>query len=259
MIRSASRLLTATLLIAAGPVAAMPGKDPAPPPLPPVSKNCVVPGTSNVALAPLPNSRAAIQKHLQMRILAIGAPSIAGSGPDSEGYQEQLERNIEAATKGVRVQIINRGVSYELASDAAWRLKNEAGLSAPDLVLWQVGTSDAMARVSVNDFEQTLTETVRWLKERNIDVILVGARYAKLLTRDGHYQDLRRTVSRVAKAENVPRISQYMASEAIEKARGGPLDQTASSYYDEEAAYCVAEYVAQAVISTLFSAAPPQP
>jgi hypothetical protein len=56
---------------------------------------------------------------------------------------------------------------------------------------------------------------VRWLKEHNVDVILVGLHYMKSLVKDPHYQAMRASLQHIANAENVPRIGRYEAMEVI--------------------------------------------
>lgn len=218
-----------------------------------ITKACSAAGSGTVELAPLPNTLNALKEHRQLKILAIGAPAVGAA--DSEDEKQPLEETLERGVKGLRAEVINRGVSGELARDASWRLKNEVGLNTPDLVLWQVGTSDALARVPVDEFAMTLRDTLRWLKERNVDAILVGAKYSRVLRRDDAYQAVRTAVFRVANEENVMRISQYRAMEAMEEAwtTSGPVD---SYQLSEEIYPCVAEYAAQAVIATVFAKKP---
>ena len=102
---------------------------------------------AQISEAPLPNVAAALQKRKKLKILAIGASATAGRRGRRGGYTEQIEDILEKAIKGLDVVIINRGVSGELAADAATRIRNEVALHEPDLVLWQVGTNDALAYV----------------------------------------------------------------------------------------------------------------
>ena len=65
-------------------------------------------------------------------------------------HTDQIEHILEHAIKGLDVVMINRGVSGELAAQAAPRIKNRVALDEPDLVLWQVGTNDALAYVPLD-------------------------------------------------------------------------------------------------------------
>ena len=104
---------------------------------------------------------------------------------------------LEGALKGIDVVIINRGVSGELAADAALRMRNEVALDEPDLVLWQVGTNDALAYVPVDEFAATVKEQIDWLKAHKVDVVLVGLQFAAA---DAARRALRRAARHAAQA-----------------------------------------------------------
>src|ERR1700674_1377070 len=155
---------------------------------PPVAKEC---GETTVGTTPLPNSALALEKRQRVKILAIGAFSAAVLGVGRDGNPPLLEQILERNIKGLDVEIINRGFSGELADAAGERLRIEVALNQPDLVLWQVGTNDAFAQVPVDVFERSVANTVRWLKEHNVDVILIGLHYMKQLAKDEYYQAIR--------------------------------------------------------------------
>ena len=229
--------------------------DSAPEP-PAVSKEC---GETTFGVTLLPNSALALQKRKQVKILAIGASSAAVLGVGRDGNPPLLEQILERNIKGLDVEIINRGFSGELADAAGERLKIEVALNQPDLVLWQVGTNDAFAQVPVDTFERSVGSTVRWLKEHNVDVILIGLHYMKQLAKDEHYQAIRTSLQRIIAAENVMRITRYEAMEVLarsmrESGRPEPRD-----FGLTEAGYnCMAQYVARAIAVGLFAKPPKQ-
>ena len=154
------------------------------PVLRPVPKACESPGAQVIADSPLPNIVVALKERKKITILAIGSTSASLRGPVSGGHYAIVERFLESTFKGLDVVIVHRGVSGELAADAGARIKTEVALADPDLVLWQLGTADALAQIPVADFYVAVSETVSWLKEHKIDVILVGLRYARSMTSD---------------------------------------------------------------------------
>jgi lysophospholipase L1-like esterase len=222
-----------------------------PPEMPSVAKEC---GDTLSAELPLPNSAAALQKRGKLKILAIGASTVAVVGGAREGNPPLLEQILEKSVKGLDVEIINRGFSGELADAAAQRLKVEVALNHPDVVIWQVGTNDAFAQVPVDDFQASVGNMVRWLKEHNVDVILVGLHYLKHLAKDPHYQAIRVSLNQLASAENVLRITRYEAMEVLartmrESGRPEPRDFGLS----ESGYNCMAQYVARAIAVGLFA------
>ncbi len=206
--------------------------------------------------SPLPNVAAALKRGPILRILTMGAaPGRVSSRGD---YADLIEAMLEGALKGTDVIMIDRGVSGELAIDAAERMKNEVALERPDLVLWQVGTNDALAYVPVDEFAATVKEQIDWLKAHKVDVVLVGLQFAPEMLRDAHYTLIRDTLRDVAARENVIVIRFYEAMEILKKAeeQGKPVAEQFDQ--SEEGYACLAQYVARAITLGAFAKAMPK-
>lgn len=203
---------TATLLRAAE------GADP-----PPLSPSCRAPLHNIAAPAPLPHVAAALRSQARIRVVAMGSSSTAGVGASSPAktYPAQLETILERTFKDRDVVIANRGVSGELATATAERLKKELGVEQPDLVLWQVGTNDALAKVPVEEFKDTVRSTVQWLKEHRIDAVLVGLQYSPRMAQDAHHTVIRQALQEIASAENVLLVRRFEAMRYVEKTKEG--------------------------------------
>jgi lysophospholipase L1-like esterase len=217
---------------------------------PPLSKFCQPGATALAAETALPQVAAALAQNKTLRILAIGAaPGRIGA---RGGYGDAIEGLIERTLSGIDVIMINRGVSGELAADAALRMKNEIALNEPDLVLWQVGTNDALAYVPAAEFAETLRRQIEWLKAHKVDIVLVGLQFASEMQRDEHYRQIRDTLRQVAADENVPVIRFY---EAMQIVRGASADSpSAGDFERNEAGYnCLAQYVARAITLGAFA------
>jgi len=220
----------------------------------PLSKACT-PGTTTTSdESPLPNVTAALkQQRKSLRILAFGAAPGRVNGHRG-GYTALIETMLENALKGVDVIMINRGVSGELAASAAGRMKNEVALEAPDLVLWQVGTNDALANVPADEFALTVKDQIDWLKAHKVDVVLVGLQFAKKMLRDEHYIDIRETLRRLAAQENVIVIRFFEAMQIIQQAQQSGPQPAAEVIESDEAGYnCLAQYVARAITLAVFA------
>ncbi|HEU4660770.1 MAG TPA: GDSL-type esterase/lipase family protein [Pseudolabrys sp.] len=217
----------------------------------PFSKDCQVGATQIADESPLPNVASVLAKRKTMRILTMGA-SPAPSGRHG-GYSDLIESILERALKGIDVVMINRGFSGELAADAAFRMKNEVALVEPDLVLWQVGTNDALAYVPADQFAATLKEQIDWLKAHKVDVVLVGLQFASQMLRDAHYTEIRDTLRKVAAQENVIVVRYYEAMQFVEQAarEGG----VSAEEFDltESGSNCLAQYVARAITLGVFA------
>ncbi len=214
-----------------------------------------MPAVDIAAPATLPNVATALQKRQTVRILAIGYSSTEGVGASGVGksYPSQLETILEHALKGVDVEIINRGVAGEVAEDTAERIKSEVALNKPDLVLWQLGTNDALARVPPKDFESTVESTIDWMKDNGIDAVLVGLQYTPRLSRDPNYAAIREALRAIAARENILYVTRYEAMRFIVQTRANLQLMAQDNFHLNDLGYqCMAEHVAHAVIVSLF-------
>ncbi|MFM1813888.1 MAG: hypothetical protein RLZ98_583 [Pseudomonadota bacterium] len=205
-----------------------------------------------IGVGQLPNLKQALKDGDSVRILSIGASAFSDPRFGQGGADAQLAGILNSAVQGLDVEIVNRGVSGELARQAAERIKLEAALEEPTIVLWQVGTADAFARIPIHEFTATLRSTVKWLKARDIDVVLVGLHYLRQWTRDAYVQSIRAAVRKVASEEKVLRIGRYEAEELI--ARAPTNGQPVNAFALTEAGYdCMAGYVARAITVGLYA------
>ena len=218
----------------------------------PYSKACQSGSSALAGESPLPNVAIALKERKSLRILAFGAaPGRVGR---RGGYTALIETMLENALKGIDVVMINRGVSGELAEPAAVRMRNDVALEQPDLVLWQVGTNDALAYVAADEFAQTVKDQIDWLKAHKVDVVLVGLQFAPQMMRDAQYVEVRDTLRKVAAAENVIVIRFYEAMQIINQAAGGAAVPVADEFERNEAGYnCLAQYVARTITLGVFA------
>jgi lysophospholipase L1-like esterase len=241
-------VLTASLIAGAGfGEGTAPATPAAPAPLVapvPYSPECQGGTTEIVAESPLPNVAAALQKHRTVRILAIGSPG----GRRHGGYTREIERILRQAVKGANIEIINRGVSGELADNAALRIKNEVAIEDPNLVIWQVGTPDALAFVPLEELAETVQSTIRWLKEHNVDVVLAGLQYVERVSQDDNYYRVRELLREIAAKEHVMIIRRYEAMQFIAAAQQAGGGFGPDEFERTEAGYsCLAQYLASAI------------
>jgi len=246
--------MVVALLCGAGGAYAAPAQDQGTAPA--LTPDCAVPENDIANPAPLPNLIAKLKHKATVHILAIGSSSTYGVGASSriDNYPNQLRPILAKALTGIDIEITNRGVSGEMADTTADRIMNEVALARPDLVLWQLGTNDALARVPPEEFETTVLETVRWLKSQGIDVVLVGLQYVPRFSRDPSYSAIRKVLRKIAAQENILYVRRYEAMRFIEQMRAKEQIMAADQFHLNDLGYrCMAEHVARAVIINLFS------
>ncbi len=107
-----------------------------------------------------------------VRIVALGDSLTAGFGlPEKDAFPVKLEAALRA--KGHDVEVINAGVSGDTSSGGLARLD----WSVPDGtggVILELGANDALRAVDPEVTRKALTEMIRRLQERKIEVLLAG-------------------------------------------------------------------------------------
>jgi len=217
----------------------------------PYSRDCQIGSTAIVEESPLPHVAAALQSRKQLKILAIGASAVLSRRVHGTG--ETVRQLLRKSVQGLDVVMINRGVSGELSAQAAQRIKNEVALTEPDLVLWQVGTNDALAYVPLDEFETTIVDTLAWLKEHKVDVVLVGLQYVDQMALDDHYKAVRYLLRKLAAKENIMIVRRYEAQQFLARAESGGGGLVPDEFQRTEAGYvCLSQYMARAISLGIF-------
>jgi lysophospholipase L1-like esterase len=238
--------------MAQNPVPAAPAAGPLPPAL---SPSCEAPANYIAANAPLPHLATALSEHRTLQILAVGSAALESLGESSgvKSYPVQIENLLKVALKGVDVDVINRGTGGEVALTSAERIRSEVALTKPDLILWQLGTNDALARIDPDQFTDTVKSTVDWLKANNIDVVLVGLQYTTRFAKDEYYFAIKHALDKIAKDEGILYIKRYDAMKFIAQTRAKVHLMTSDNYHlSDLGTQCMAEHVARAMIANLF-------
>ncbi|MFA5592940.1 MAG: arylesterase [Micavibrio sp.] len=112
----------------------------------------------------------------QKRIVALGDSLTAGYGLGrGEDFAAKLQEALTA--DGIDVKIDNAGVSGDTSAGGLARLDwATAGEPKPDLVLVALGANDMLRGLDPALTKDNLSKIITGLKDRDIDVLLVGMR-----------------------------------------------------------------------------------
>ena len=207
----------------------------------------------------LPHLGHALRTMHTARILAIGSSSTAGVGASSPSktYVARLETSLETALMGTEFDVIGHGLSGEVAQGAADRMKREVEDAKPDLVIWQVGTNDALRHVAIDGFKNCLKKTLVWLKEQNVDVILINPQYSNALVQDAFYKDVVAAIDAVAREQQVIIVDRFEAMHSLQRQRGAQFDLSSDGLHMNDEGYRhLAEHVAATIIKSLAPVGP---
>jgi len=222
-----------------------------------LSRECAVRNPAFQGRSPLRSLRKALREGRPIKVLAIGSSSTVGEGASSpsSSYTVRLEHDLEGFLKGFDVEMIARGISGEVAQGAADRIRNEVAENRPDLVVWQVGTNDAMARIGEERFASCVGGTLRWLAENKIDVVLINPQYVEQLAKDEHYTKIVKVIADLAHEHRVLLVQRYEAMADLAKQNGNGTYLASDRFHLNDLGYrCMAEYAARAIVSGIVAA-----
>ncbi|MEL6059873.1 SGNH/GDSL hydrolase family protein [Methylobacterium sp. DCY52] len=215
-----------------------------------LSLECRVPGAQLYTAAKLSAVQAALAEKRPIKLLAIGGSTAPGA---SASYPAKLEAALERALPKVDVVIDHRGLPGEIASGAAEHMRTMVVEAEPDLVVWQVGTHDAIARVEAEAFELALSEAVAWIRSHGINVVLVDPIYTASMAADADYNRIVDAVRTVAMQQQVPLVRRYEAlhylSSRIDRGEGHFLGR--QFRLNDLGLRCMAEHVALTIVTSL--------
>jgi acyl-CoA thioesterase I len=240
------------MAVAARPAIALPAS---PPTLSPDCRSKRVAG--DMFRRPLRTLSRAVRASRPVRVLAIGSSSTVGIGASSPSatYVAKLETTLEGTFKGLDFDVVGRGLSGEEAQGAADRMKQEVEQTKPDLVVWQVGTNDAIRHVSIGHFQDCLRNTLTWLKENRTDVVLIDPQYGETLTKDEHYERVVAAIAEVAREARVLLVDRFEAMRELHRVHGDRFYLTSDNLHMNDTGHrCMAEQLARSIVGGLLMA-----
>ncbi len=124
----------------------------------------------------LPRATRALAVERRLTVVAVGSSSTEGIGASSpeRAYPAQLEGLLRERFPDAKVAVVNRGVSGETVADNLARLQADAIDLRPDVVIWQVGTNDALLGVPAAELAAGLQAGIGRLRAAGADVVLLG-------------------------------------------------------------------------------------
>jgi acyl-CoA thioesterase I len=153
-------------------------------------------------------SRAGAARPLQ--ILAIGSSSTLGVGASSPGHAYPAQLAVDLSTQwGIPAEVRNAGVGGEVSEATLARLKAEIASDRPDLVVWQVGTNDAVAGVDIAEFQASLEAGIAQARLAQVPIILVDPQFYFGIKNLARFEQFVTTVGEVGAKAHVPVFSRF--------------------------------------------------
>lgn len=159
---------------------------------------------------------AAVQAGRPVTILAIGSSSTEGVGATAGGrsYPAQLEQILQRRWTRSKITVVNAGIGGETAPHTVERLADRLAAERFDLVIWQVGTNDAIRGDGETAFRDLIDRGIQLARQAGSDIVIVDPQFFPAIHDRGVYERFVRAIWETAEAGGVPVFSRYRLMKA---------------------------------------------
>jgi acyl-CoA thioesterase I len=166
---------------------------------------CVAPSEITRLSAPLPRTAARLRDSAPLTIVAIGSSSTAGFGATSPAgtYPARLAAELGARLPGQHIEIHNKGIGGEEATDMLRRFDRDVLAYRPDLVIWQIGTNSMIRDEDGSRFEAVVREGIGRIKAAGADLLIMDMQYAPKVIGHPRHLEMEQRLDAIGRAENV--------------------------------------------------------
>lgn len=175
-----------------------------------MSGTCRVPDIYLTFNSLLPRTERLIDRSAPVRILVIG-PQMDQRTLSAKKLTK-LEQELGARLPDVRFTIVQDEAVPGLVREDFERMRAAVERTSPDLVVWQIGTGDALAGTSEDAFADTLDQAADWLRGRNIDLVLVDPPFLPDVRHEKRYGRIVQQIDRISDRESLNVLRQYGAT-----------------------------------------------
>ncbi|MDQ0506096.1 SGNH/GDSL hydrolase family protein [Xanthobacter agilis] len=218
-----------------------------------MSKVCRVPDILLTFDSDLTRTERLVDRSQPVRILLIGPQ------PDrlafSQHKRSRLEVELNRRLPDIVFTIIEEGPQPGLAREDFQRIRSAIEQYEPDLVIWQIGTGDALAATDPEDFAHTLEQAADYLKGRNIDLVLIDPPFVPNVSHEQLYGRIVNQIDTISDQEKMNVVQQYAAtsyllSQPASAPAAAPAEPPpqAPSPAEQKTRLCMPELVAEAIV-----------
>ncbi len=188
----------------------------------------------------LPRTTRLADRGTPVRIMVVG-PRIGGPAL-SERKRSRLLQAFEKRLPGIDFDIVDEGRGALPAAQGFESMRDEIATVKPDLVLWQVGTSDALNHSDTEALGRTLVQAAEWLRAQSIDLIVVDPPFVPNVGHEKLYARIVGKIDQVSTDSNINLVRRYAATQHLDQERRKARGSDAAPPVN-----CLPDLVAEAV------------
>ena len=118
-------------------------------------------------------------------------------------FPDVMKRELLRLRPSARIELINSGRIMDNIPGNVGRLESDVLNHKPDLVVWQLGSNDAVWRGIAGNVKEMITDAVKRLKAANADIVLVDLQYAPLVLVSDRHVRMEKIIAEVAREQNI--------------------------------------------------------
>ncbi|HWK45090.1 MAG TPA: GDSL-type esterase/lipase family protein [Stellaceae bacterium] len=182
-----------------------------------------------VSLArPLPETHRRLVAGEPLRIVAIGTSSTVGmaAGGKEHAFPERLAVHLRAALPKIPITVENRGAPRQSARQMVDRFPTDVIAEKPALVIWEVGTNDAVRSIDMDEFGDALQSGIDLLKAAGIDLLFMDLQFSRSTSSVINFEPYLKTLTRMAEVNDVPVFHRYEIMRAWDDLGTFDLDES---------------------------------
>lgn len=144
-------------------------------------------------------------------VLLIGSSSTDGIGASraENGYPARTGFHLNQQEAKAPIVFDARGIGGEKADAALTRLTEGLASSRPDVLVWQVGTNDALANVPLSSLGKTIEEGLARARQQAVPVVLIDPQHFPRIEDNKHYADTVTLIGKLAGEHGIPVVHRY--------------------------------------------------
>ena len=147
-----------------------------------------------------------------LRIVTLGSSSTQGTGASIEAtrsYPAQLGRVLNWRHPEAEVEVINKGIAGEIVTKNLARLNRDVLALKPDVVVWQVGTNDAIYLGNATAVMVQVRRGIRRIRDGGAGLVLTSGQPLPNKKLNWPLLAIRNALLEVAREERVPVLDRY--------------------------------------------------
>ncbi len=128
----------------------------------------------------LVRAAAEFRRSRRLKIVALGSSSTAGGAASepSRSWPAQLEAALRRRLPDAEISVVNLGVARQTSAMMVARFARVVA-ERPDVVVWEVGTAEAVRHLDVEDFQRVVVNGIEQFAAAGIEVVLVDPQYTR--------------------------------------------------------------------------------